>query len=135
MSRVSRAISTMWAGLPPTSAMPSCREQMLKGMCTGGKHCLAPARLLPPAGGPQRLSEHPAPDAGAAGVKKVFIRSGIRFDYLMADPDDTFFKELVEHHVSGQLKVAPEHCAPNTLAYMGKPPLMCSISSRTSSTS
>ena len=44
------------------------------------------------------------------GVKKVFIRSGIRFDYLMADPDDTFFKELVEYHVSGQLKVAPEHC-------------------------
>ena len=41
------------------------------------------------------------------GVKKVFIRSGIRFDYLMADPDDTFFKELVEYHVSGQLKVAP----------------------------
>jgi len=45
------------------------------------------------------------------------------FDYLMADPDDTFFKELVEYHVSGQLKVAPEHCAPNTLAYMGKPPI------------
>ena len=41
----------------------------------------------------------------------------------MADPDDTFFKELVEYHVSGQLKVAPEHCAPNTLAYMGKPPI------------
>ena len=56
-------------------------------------------------------------------MKKVFIRSGIRFDYLMADPDDTFFKELVEYHVSGQLKVAPEHCAPNTLAYMGKPPI------------
>ena len=53
----------------------------------------------------------------------MFIRSGIRFDYLMADPDDTFFKELVEYHVSGQLKVAPEHCAPNTLAYMGKPPI------------
>jgi hypothetical protein len=57
------------------------------------------------------------------GVKKVFVRSGIRFDYLMADKDDTFFKELVEYHVSGQLKVAPEHCAPNTLAYMGKPPI------------
>ena len=103
--------------------MPSCREQMLKGMCTGGKHCLAPAacshllvdhsdylNIL------RRMRELP-------GVKKVFIRSGIRFDYLMADPDDTFFKELVEHHVSGQLKVAPEHCAPNTLAYMGKPPI------------
>ena len=55
------------------------------------------------------------------GVKKVFIRSGIRFDYLMADPDETFFKELVEHHVSGQLKVAPEHCAAGVLERMGKP--------------
>ena len=102
---------------------PSCREQMLRGMCTGGKHCLAPTtcshmivdhsdylKIL------RRVRELP-------GVKKVFIRSGIRFDYLMADPDDTFFKELVEYHVSGQLKVAPEHCAPNTLAYMGKPPI------------
>ena len=102
---------------------PSCREQMLRGMCNGGKHCLAPQtcshmivdhsdylKIL------RRVRELP-------GVKKVFIRSGIRFDYLMADPDDTFFKELVEYHVSGQLKVAPEHCAPNTLAYMGKPPI------------
>jgi uncharacterized radical SAM protein YgiQ len=55
------------------------------------------------------------------GVKKVFIRSGIRYDYLMADPDPTFFRELVEHHVSGQLKVAPEHADPSTLACMGKP--------------
>lgn len=92
-------------------------------MCSGSKHCLAPTtcshmivdhsdylKIL------RRVRELP-------GVKKVFIRSGIRFDYLMADPDDTFFKELVEYHVSGQLKVAPEHCAPNTLAYMGKPPI------------
>ncbi len=92
-------------------------------MCNGGKHCLAPQtcshmivdhsdylKIL------RRVRELP-------GVKKVFIRSGIRFDYLLADPDDTFFKELVEYHVSGQLKVAPEHCAPNTLAYMGKPPI------------
>ncbi|MBQ7565491.1 MAG: DUF3362 domain-containing protein, partial [Oscillospiraceae bacterium] len=54
-------------------------------------------------------------------VKKVFIRSGIRFDYLMADGDDTFFRELVQHHVSGQLKVAPEHVAPAVLDTMGKP--------------
>ena len=79
---------------------------MLRGMCTGGKHCLAPTtcshmivdhsdylKIL------RRVRELP-------GVKKVFIRSGIRFDYLMADPDDTFFKELVEYHVSGQLKGA-----------------------------
>ena len=102
---------------------PSCREQMLKGMCTGGKHCLAPQAC------PHLIVDHSdylkilRRVRQLPGVKKVFVRSGIRFDYLMADPDETFFKELVEHHVSGQLKVAPEHCAPNTLAYMGKPPI------------
>ncbi|MBR5156788.1 MAG: YgiQ family radical SAM protein [Clostridia bacterium] len=55
------------------------------------------------------------------GVKKVFVRSGIRFDYLMADDSDSFFYELCEHHISGQLKVAPEHISPNALKYMGKP--------------
>lgn len=103
--------------------LPSCKEQMTKGMCQGGKKCLAPGpcphlildhseylSML------RRLRELP-------GVKKVFIRSGIRYDYLTWDKDETFFKELVEHHVSGQLKVAPEHCAPNTLKYMGKPPV------------
>ena len=54
-------------------------------------------------------------------IKKVFIRSGIRFDYLIADNNEEFFKELVAHHVSGQLKVAPEHCSDNVLKYMGKP--------------
>jgi len=54
-------------------------------------------------------------------VKKVFIRSGIRFDYLLEDKDKTFFRELVEHHTSGQLKVAPEHCSASVLDYMGKP--------------
>ncbi len=54
-------------------------------------------------------------------VKKVFIRSGIRFDYLMADKDESFFRELVKYHISGQLKVAPEHVADKVLAKMGKP--------------
>ena len=54
-------------------------------------------------------------------VKKVFVRSGIRFDYLMADKKDTFFRELVEHHISGQLKVAPEHICDKVLSRMGKP--------------
>ena len=54
-------------------------------------------------------------------VKKVFIRSGIRYDYMLKDPDDTFFKELVKYHVSGQLKVAPEHCSAVVLDKMGKP--------------
>ena len=55
------------------------------------------------------------------GVKKVFIRSGIRFDYVLADPDDTFLRELCEYHVSGQLKVAPEHVSDPVLQKMGKP--------------
>ena len=57
------------------------------------------------------------------GIKKVFIRSGIRFDYLIYDKDDSFFRKLVRDHVSGQLKVAPEHCANNALSMMGKPPV------------
>jgi hypothetical protein len=59
------------------------------------------------------------------GIKKVFVRSGIRFDYAMLDKSDTFIKELCEHHVSGQLKVAPEHVSPDVLRLMGKPD--CSI--------
>jgi uncharacterized radical SAM protein YgiQ len=55
------------------------------------------------------------------GVKKVFIRSGIRYDYLLADPDETFFMEMCRHHVSGQLKVAPEHASARVLRLMGKP--------------
>ena len=55
------------------------------------------------------------------GVKKVFIRSGIRFDYLMADKNENFFNELCEHHISGQLKVAPEHISSKVLSAMGKP--------------
>ena len=54
-------------------------------------------------------------------MKKVFIRSGIRFDYMMADKDDTFFRELCEYHISGQLKVAPEHVSDKVLQKMGKP--------------
>ena len=54
------------------------------------------------------------------GVKKVFVRSGIRYDYLMYDQDDTFFKELVKNHISGQLKVAPEHISDQVLDKMGK---------------
>jgi uncharacterized radical SAM protein YgiQ len=54
-------------------------------------------------------------------IKKVFVRSGIRYDYMLADKDDSFFRELVAHHVSGQLKVAPEHCSDFVLDKMGKP--------------
>ncbi len=99
---------------------PSCDQQRKSGMCKG-KKCLAPSpcknlkidhseylSIL------QKLCELPK-------VKKVFIRSGIRFDYLLCDKDETFFKELVRNHVSGQLKVAPEHCSDPVLAAMGKP--------------
>ena len=100
---------------------PACDKQMTQGVCPK-RQCLFPTpcknmrvdhrdyvNLL------RRLREIP-------GVKKVFVRSGIRFDYLVADPDTTFFRELVEHHVSGQLKVAPEHVSDQVLKYMGKPP-------------
>ena len=99
---------------------PSCAQQLEHGLCRGRK-CLAPSpcknlqadhseylALL------RRLRALP-------GVKRVFIRSGIRFDYLLEDKDESFFRELVEHHVSGQLKVAPEHCSAAVLDRMGKP--------------
>ena len=99
---------------------PSCEKQMTKGVCKT-KQCLFPTpcknlnadhkdyvALL------RKLRKVPK-------VKKVFIRSGIRFDYLLADADDTFLKELCEYHVSGQLKVAPEHICDSVLKLMGKP--------------
>ncbi len=99
---------------------PACEKQLEKGACQK-KQCLFPApcknltvdhkdylTLL------RKLRELP-------GVKKVFIRSGIRFDYVMADKEETFIKELCSYHVSGQLKVAPEHVADPVLARMGKP--------------
>jgi uncharacterized radical SAM protein YgiQ len=99
---------------------PSCEKQLTKGVCPK-KQCLFPTpcknlnvdhtdylSLL------RKLREIPK-------VKKVFIRSGIRFDYLVYDKNEEFFRELVQHHVSGQLKVAPEHVADKVLARMGKP--------------
>ena len=99
---------------------PACDKQLTKGACPH-RQCLHPTpcknihadhsdyiSLL------RKLRKIP-------GVKKVFVRSGIRFDYLLADKKDTFFKELVQHHISGQLKVAPEHVADPVLDRMGKP--------------
>lgn len=99
---------------------PSCKKQLTKGVCAN-RQCLFPTpcknltvdhsdyiKLL------RSLRKLPK-------VKKVFIRSGIRFDYCMADADDTFIKELCEHHISGQLRVAPEHVSDNVLKMMGKP--------------
>lgn len=100
--------------------LKACDKQKTHGVCTN-RQCLFPKpcpnlkvdhsdylALL------RKLRELP-------NVKKIFIRSGIRFDYLMADEDDTFFYELCKHHVSGQLKVAPEHVSDNVLRLMGKP--------------
>lgn len=99
---------------------PSCKKQLTKGLCTN-KQCLFPSpcknlevshtdyvNLL------AKLRKLPK-------VKKVFVRSGIRFDYLMADKDNSFFQDLCRYHISGQLKVAPEHVSDNVLKYMGKP--------------
>ena len=99
---------------------PSCDGQEKRGMCAD-KKCLAPTMCKA-----VRVSHSDYLDLlrklrALPKVKKVFVRSGIRFDYLVADNDDSFFKELVEHHVSGQLKVAPEHCSKNVLDKMGKP--------------
>lgn len=99
---------------------PSCKKQLAKGMCKN-RRCLAPTAC-------------PSLEVDHSGyleilralrklpkVKAVFVRSGLRFDYINLDRDRTFLKELVTHHVSGQLKVAPEHCSPAVLDYMGKP--------------
>lgn len=99
---------------------PSCEYQLGHGLCKG-KKCLAPKPC------PNLQVDHSEyldilrDLRKINGVKKVFIRSGIRYDYLLQDKDDTFFKELVENHVSGQLKVAPEHCSASVLDKMGKP--------------
>ncbi len=99
---------------------PSCEAQLKRGLCAD-KKCLAPSVC------PAVTVDHSdylsllRKLRALPRVKKVFIRSGIRFDYLIADKDETFFKELVQHHVSGQLKVAPEHCSANVLKRMGKP--------------
>ena len=100
--------------------LPSCEKQKKAGLCRSRK-CLAPT---------------PCPNMQVShteyldilrelrkldGIKKVFIRSGIRFDYLMEDQSDEFFEELVKYHISGQLRVAPEHCSAAVLDRMGKP--------------
>ena len=100
--------------------LPSCEKQKKLGLCKG-KKCLAPK----PCAGLQVSHEeylHLLRQLRQIdGIKKVFIRSGIRFDYLMEDESDAFFTELVRHHISGQLRVAPEHCSAAVLDKMGKP--------------
>ena len=99
---------------------PSCKKQEKLGLCPD-KKCLAPSSCAALEVDHSDYLSLLRKLRKIKGVKKVFIRSGIRFDYLIADKDEEFFKELVEHHVSGQLKVAPEHCSKNVLKCMGKP--------------
>ncbi len=99
---------------------PSCDKQIEHGLCKGRK-CLAPKPC------PNVKVDHSEylgilrKMREIKGVKRVFVRSGIRYDYLINDPDDTFMRELIANHVSGQLKVAPEHASNKVLDYMGKP--------------
>jgi len=99
---------------------PACQKQLSKGVCPT-RQCLFPKPC------PNLIADHSDYLAllrrlrAIPGVKKVFIRSGIRFDYLLADKNDAFFRELVKYHISGQLKVAPEHVSAPVLAMMGKP--------------
>lgn len=99
---------------------PACEKQLEKGACTG-KQCLFPKPCK------NLIADHSDYVSllrklrNIEGVKKVFIRSGIRFDYVMQDHDDTFLRELCKYHISGQLRVAPEHVSDNVLKLMGKP--------------
>ena len=99
---------------------PACEKQLEHGVCANRK-CLAPTpckNLRVDHSEYMHLIEQ---IEALPKVKKVFIRSGIRFDYLMLDPNDDFFRKLVRDNVSGQLKVAPEHCSDAVLSCMGKP--------------
>lgn len=99
---------------------PSCQKQLTLGVCKN-RQCLFPKPC------PNMDADHSdylellRKLRALPGVKKVFIRSGIRFDYLLAEKDDAFLRELVQYHVSGQLKVAPEHISDAVLCRMGKP--------------
>ncbi len=99
---------------------PSCEAQLKRGVCAD-KKCLAPTMCKAVKVDHSDYLELLRKLRALPKIKKVFIRSGIRFDYLIADEDESFFRELVEHHVSGQLKVAPEHCSSRVLDKMGKP--------------
>jgi uncharacterized radical SAM protein YgiQ len=99
---------------------PACSRQLKRGTCSH-RQCLFPEPCS------QMVVDHAdyltvlRELRKIPGVKKVFVRSGVRYDYLLADASQEFLKELCEHHVSGQLKVAPEHISPKVLEKMGKP--------------
>lgn len=100
--------------------IPSCKKQLEAGLCKG-KKCLAPEPCKNLDVDHREYLELLRKIRKIPKVKKVFIRSGIRYDYLNEEKDDSFVNELIEHHVSGQLRVAPEHCSAAVLDKMGKP--------------
>ena len=99
---------------------PSCKGQEDRGLCKG-KKCLAPTPCKNLIADQSEYLDILRTVRELPKVKKVFVRSGIRFDYMLEDKSEEFFKELVKYHVSGQLKVAPEHCSASVLDKMGKP--------------
>ena len=99
---------------------PSCKKQLTKGVCKE-RQCLFPSPCKNLTVDHKDYLQLLRKVRNIPKVKKVFVRSGIRFDYLMADPDKTFLNELVKYHISGQLRVAPEHVSDEVLKFMGKP--------------
>ncbi len=98
----------------------SCKKQKRCGMCAN-RSCLAPEPCPNLDADHSEYTELLQKMRALPGIKKVFVRSGVRYDYMLQDKDKAFFKELVRYHISGQLKVAPEHCVASVLDYMGKP--------------
>lgn len=99
---------------------PSCEKQLSKGVCKN-RQCLFPKPCKNLQADHEDYLEVLRAMRKLPGVKKVFIRSGIRFDYVNADPSPVFLEEVAKYHVSGQLRVAPEHVSDSVLYYMGKP--------------
>ncbi len=99
---------------------PACKKQLTDGVCANRK-CLAPTPCKSLEVDHSEYTKLLGDISKLDRVKRVFVRSGVRFDYVMADKDESFFRTLVRDHVSGQLKVAPEHCSAHVLSAMGKP--------------
>lgn len=100
---------------------PACTKQHTKGVCTS-RNCIGWEKCPSLEVSHEEYIDLLRTLRQLEGVKKVFVRSGIRYDYVMYDKSDAFLRELCEHHVSGQLKVAPEHVSDNVLKCMNKPP-------------
>lgn len=99
---------------------PACNKQITKGACKN-RQCLSPSPCKNLDADHSEYLHLLRAVRKLPKIKKVFVRSGIRYDYVMADKNNKFLRELIEHHVSGQLKVAPEHISEEVLEYMQKP--------------